>query len=77
VGGLGWRWAFLINVPVAVVILTATPFLAPASRAPGGVRLDVPGAVTVTAGLLTFAFGVINRNPAVLLAAWRCWWCSC
>jgi MFS family permease len=68
VGGLGWRWAFLINVPVAVVILTATPFLVPASRAPGGVRLDVPGAVTVTAGLLTFAFGVINRNPAVLLA---------
>jgi MFS family permease len=62
VGGLSWRWAFLINVPVAATILAATPFLVRASRAPANVKLDVPGAVTVTAGLLAFVFGVINRN---------------
>ncbi|WP_329520371.1 MFS transporter [Spirillospora sp. NBC_01491] len=67
VGVLSWRWAFLINVPVAVLILVATPFLVRASSAPAGVRLDVPGAVTVTLGLLAFVFGVINENVYSLL----------
>jgi MFS family permease len=68
VGMLSWRWAFLINVPVAAVILVATPLLVPAHRTSAKVRLDVPGAVTVTAGLLAFAFGVINRNLGALIA---------
>jgi len=68
VGMLSWRWAFLINVPVALLILVATPFLVQASKAPrAGRKLDVPGAVTVTLGLLAFAFGVTNRNLYVLL----------
>jgi MFS family permease len=62
VGALSWRWAFLINVPMAVLILVVTPFVVRASRAPAGVKLDVPGAVTVTLGLLAFAFGATNRN---------------
>jgi MFS family permease len=64
---LSWRWAFLVNVPVAVLILVVTPFVVPASRASSGVRLDVPGAVMVTLGLLAFSFGVINRTPLALL----------
>jgi MFS family permease len=67
VGVLSWRWAFLLNVPVAAGILVATPFLVPAHSTRTKVKLDVPGAVTVTAGLLTFAFGVINRNLYVLI----------
>ncbi|MCU1578251.1 MAG: transporter [Rhodoglobus sp.] len=66
VGLLGWRWAFLINVPVALLILVAAPFVVSASRGPAGVKLDVPGAVTVTLGLLAFVFGVINGNPFAL-----------
>jgi MFS family permease len=62
VGTLSWRWTFFINVPVALLILVVTPVLVRASRAPAGVKLDVPGAVTVTLGLLSFAFGVTNRN---------------
>ncbi|MFD7645816.1 MFS transporter [Kitasatospora sp. NPDC059795] len=62
VGLLSWRWAFLINVPVAVAILVATPRLIADSRAPEKVRLDVPGAVSVTAGLLAFTYGVIDRS---------------
>jgi MFS family permease len=68
VDALSWRWAFLINVPVALVILVVTPFLVPASRAPARVPLDVPGALTVTLGLLAFVFGVTTGNPYALLA---------
>jgi MFS family permease len=67
VGVLSWRWAFLINVPMAVLILVATPFVVRASRGPAGVKLDVPGAVTVTLGLLAFVFGVLDRNLLALL----------
>ncbi|MER7706422.1 MFS transporter [Kitasatospora sp. NPDC097605] len=67
VGLLSWRWAFLINVPVAIAILIATPRLIADSRAPEKVRLDVPGAVSVTAGLLAFIYGIIDKN--LLIAA--------
>lgn len=62
VDGLGWRWAFLINVPVAVLILVATPFLVRPSKAPQRVRLDVPGAITVTLGLLALVYGITSGN---------------
>lgn len=67
IGILSWHWAFLINVPVALLILVATPFVVQPSKAPTGVRLDVPGAITVTLGLLAFTFGVTDRNLYSLL----------
>lgn len=67
IGILSWHWAFLINVPVALLILAATPFVVQPSKAPTGVRLDVPGAITVTLGLLAFTFGVTGRNLYSLL----------
>ena len=67
VGMLSWRSAFLINVPVAVLIVVATPFVVRPGSTARGVKLDVPGAVTVTLGLLAFVFGVINRNPFALV----------
>lgn len=59
---LGWRAAFFINVPVAVVILLVTPFVISESRVPERVKLDLPGAVTVTGGLLAVIYAVIERN---------------
>ena len=66
VGMLSWRWAFLINVPVAVTILTLTLLVVPAGRSPANVRLDVPGAASVTLGLLALAFGITERSLPVL-----------
>lgn len=68
VGTLGWRWAFLVNVPLALLVLVLTPFVVGASRSATRVRLDVPGAVAVTLGLLAFAFGLTNRSLYAVLA---------
>ncbi|MFI5916266.1 MFS transporter [Dactylosporangium sp. NPDC051541] len=71
----GWRWAFLLNVPVALIIVCVTPFVVDASRTPQRPRLDLPGAVTVTLGLLLLVFGITQGSvlavagAAVLLAA--------
>jgi MFS family permease len=59
---LSWRWAFLINVPVALVILIAAPVLVSESRHPEHRTLDVPGAVTVTAGLLALVLGITTAG---------------
>ncbi|MQY05361.1 Multidrug resistance protein Stp [Actinomadura sp. RB68] len=66
---LSWRWAFLVNVPVAVLILAVTPLVVAESRAPGRPRLDVPGAVTVTGGLLALVYGITVRPWAIALGA--------
>jgi MFS family permease len=55
---LSWRWAFFLNVPVVAVILALAPALLPAARRVVGTRLDVPGAVTVTGGLLALVYGL-------------------
>jgi EmrB/QacA subfamily drug resistance transporter len=57
---LGWRWIFFVNGPIALLaitgaVLTIPKHLAPVERRP---RLDVPGAVTVTAGLALVIFGL-------------------
>jgi MFS family permease len=63
IGGLltdlaGWRWVFFINVPVGIAIALAAPRVVPESRAAAQARLDVPGAVTVTAGLVALVYGL-------------------
>lgn len=59
---MGWRAAFFINVPVAVVLLALTPFVISESTLPDRVKLDLPGAVTVTGGLLAVTYAVIEQS---------------
>jgi EmrB/QacA subfamily drug resistance transporter len=57
--GLGWEWVFLVNVPVAALGLALTPALIPESRDDGAPRrLDLLGAVTITAGLVALVYGL-------------------
>jgi MFS family permease len=62
VGLLSWRAAFFINVPVAVVILLLTPSLVTGSKVRERPKIDLPGSVTVTIGLLAAVYAIIEKN---------------
>jgi MFS family permease len=65
VSALSWRAAFFVNVPVALVVLLVAPAVLAENRAAARTRLDVPGAVSVTGGLLAVVYAVIERNLPV------------
>ncbi|HKT16849.1 MAG TPA: MFS transporter [Stellaceae bacterium] len=58
--GLGWRSAFLINVPAGLLLLLAAPLLVPESGGQDKPRLDLIGVVLLTTALgsLVFALSV-------------------
>src|SRR3954447_19064775 len=64
-GLLSWHWIFLVNVPVGVaVVLPARAVLPSDSVVPGSARLDVPGAILVTAALMVAVYAVVGGNAA-------------
>ncbi|MEW2397096.1 MFS transporter [Streptomyces sp. NPDC046862] len=69
VNALSWRWVLLINVPVGAVVLTGAAWWLVESRARDGRRLDLPGAVLVTAGLATLAYGIVQTEAEGWTAA--------
>jgi predicted MFS family arabinose efflux permease len=52
-----WRWTLLINVPIAIVAAVAALRYVTESRASSNHGYDLPGAVTVTGGLLALVYG--------------------
>ena len=60
---LDWHWIFLVNVPVGVAVVVLSLRLLPRPRAaPPQRRLDVAGAVTVTASLMLAVYAIVNGN---------------
>jgi EmrB/QacA subfamily drug resistance transporter len=56
---LSWSWIFFINVPVGLLVLGLTPRLLDESRATVDHRhFDVPGAATITGGLMLLVYGM-------------------
>ncbi|MFD5885486.1 MFS transporter [Streptomyces sp. NPDC060334] len=55
---LGWRSTMGLLAAASVVVLAVAPRLLPESRTPERPRLDVPGAVTVTGGLLALIYSL-------------------
>ena len=60
---LDWHWIFLVNVPIGIAVLLAALFALPGARARlvAG-RLDVAGAITVTASLMVAVFAIVKGN---------------
>ncbi|MDI3389972.1 MFS transporter [Streptomyces sp. B-S-A8] len=71
---LDWRWTMFINVPFGIVAIALTLLLVAESRNSGKDSLDLPGAVSVSAGLLAVIYGVTEAEksgwtgPVVLLS---------
>ncbi|WP_345944009.1 DHA2 family efflux MFS transporter permease subunit [Streptomyces sp. SID3212] len=60
----GWRWIFLINVPIGIAALLVTRRVVPESRSPFPRRFDPFGQVFVTTGLAALTLGIIE-GPAL------------
>jgi EmrB/QacA subfamily drug resistance transporter len=63
---VGWRWVFFVNVPVGLLVLALIRRTIPArsgsAERPSFARLDLPGAVLVTGGLLLLVFTLVETD---------------
>src|SRR5688500_18712770 len=60
---LDWHWSFLVNVPIGIAVVVLSLRLLPGERAAAvAARLDVAGAVTVTAALMIAVYAIVNGN---------------
>jgi EmrB/QacA subfamily drug resistance transporter len=56
----GWRWVFLINLPVGLVVLALAAFTLPRGSTGAQFRLDLPGVVLSSASLVCVCYGIIE-----------------
>jgi EmrB/QacA subfamily drug resistance transporter len=61
---LSWRWIFFVNLPIGAVAIVITLVGVQESRPPHSRRIDIPGALVFTLGLLALVYGLIESGPA-------------
>jgi EmrB/QacA subfamily drug resistance transporter len=66
---LSWHWIFLVNVPIGVAVCIASARLLPGPAGQRGGRLDVAGAVLVTAAVMLGVYAIVTSNQAGWLSA--------
>jgi len=58
-----WNWIFLVNIPIGITVFALSLSLLPDDKGDAaGRRLDVTGAVTVTAAVMLGTYAVVNGN---------------
>jgi EmrB/QacA subfamily drug resistance transporter len=60
--GIGWRWIFIVNVPVGVVAIWISWTKMRNQTDPGATRLDGLGLVTFAAAMFLLEFGLVRGN---------------
>ncbi|HEX6934130.1 MAG TPA: MFS transporter [Streptosporangiaceae bacterium] len=58
---LSWRWVLFVNVPIGIVTAIFARYVLPESARRRG-RFDLPGAITVTAGVALLVYGLSNAS---------------
>ncbi|MFC5502954.1 MFS transporter [Lysinimonas soli] len=64
-----WRWCLLVNVPIALITAAFAIRLMRESRATGTAHYDIPGALTVTIGLISLVWGLSQAGTVGWAAA--------
>jgi EmrB/QacA subfamily drug resistance transporter len=59
---LSWHWIFLVNIPVGALVFALSLRLLPATSGIAKGRLDIGGAVTITAALMLAVYAIVNGN---------------
>ena len=59
---LSWRWIFLVNIPIGVAAVLLGSTQLHESKDPDHARIDPPGLVTLTGGLLCLILGLIEGS---------------
>jgi EmrB/QacA subfamily drug resistance transporter len=67
--GAGWRWCFLINVPVGIAAVTLVPKVVPESSLPQRGRLDWTGTALLTGALVAVVLPLIQGRQQ----GWPLW----
>jgi EmrB/QacA subfamily drug resistance transporter len=58
-----WHWIFLVNIPIGVAVYALSSALLPRDQiAAGDRRVDIAGAVVVTASLMLAVYAIVNGN---------------
>jgi EmrB/QacA subfamily drug resistance transporter len=73
-GYLGWRWTFLVNLPLCAVLFLTSVVIVEESRDHEAKNLDIAGILTLSSGLFLLIWALIDGNsigwgtPAII---WR------
>jgi EmrB/QacA subfamily drug resistance transporter len=62
--GLGWEWVLFVNAPVCAAVAFGAARVLAEIRADHRPRLDVAGAVLITAGLAVFIYALVEAKDA-------------
>ncbi|MDB5105434.1 MAG: transporter [Fibrobacteres bacterium] len=62
---MGWRWIMFVNVPLGIIILISSYRLLPEPPRPSlRPKLDVPGSLLVTSGLMLMVYALVSAPAA-------------
>jgi EmrB/QacA subfamily drug resistance transporter len=60
----GWEWVLFVNTPIGIAAALVAPRILDESRDESNPSWDIAGAVTVTAGLATLVYTLVDANDA-------------
>mgnify|MGYP000850376223 CR=1 FL=1 len=63
---LSWRWCLAVNTPIAILAALLAARVVRESKADGHPTYDIPGAITVTLGLIALVYGFTKAAPSGL-----------
>jgi EmrB/QacA subfamily drug resistance transporter len=71
VDSLNWRWVFYINLPVGILAVILIAIALPKHKATGGVKIDVPGILTMIVGVVSLLLALTFGGKDYAWSSWQ------